>query len=67
MTDKKDIMPTNGCAKPFVGINLAKKQDCPSVDIFDTKMDSNSPEKNINKIFQLVVVYVAQMPVTNFS
>ena len=32
-------------------------------------MDSNSPEKNINKIFQSVVVYIAQMPVlvTDFS
>ena len=24
--DKKDIMPTNGSAKPFVGINLAKNR-----------------------------------------
>jgi hypothetical protein len=23
--DKKDIMPTNGCTKLFVGINLVKK------------------------------------------
>ena len=25
-TDKKDIMPTNGCIKPFVGINLVKNR-----------------------------------------
>ena len=25
-TDKKDIMPTNGCTKPFVGINLIKNR-----------------------------------------
>ena len=24
--DKKDIMPTNGCAKPLVGINLVKNR-----------------------------------------
>ena len=46
---------------------ILQKKDCPSVDIFDTKMDSNSPEKNINKIFQSVVVYIAQMPVSDFS
>ncbi len=24
---KKDIMPTNGCTKPFVGINLTKNRN----------------------------------------
>ena len=24
--DKKDIMPANGCTKPFAGINLAKNR-----------------------------------------
>ena len=55
--------------KAICGHKSCEKQDCCSVDIFDTKMDSNSPEKNINKIFQSVVVYIAQMPVlvTDFS
>ena len=26
-TDKKDIMPTKGCTKPFVGINLLKNRN----------------------------------------
>ena len=53
--------------KAICGHKSCKKQDCPSVDIFDTKMDSNFLEKNINKIFQSVVVYIAQMPVSDFS
>ena len=34
--DKKDIMPTNGCTKPFVGINLIKNR-IHSPQIFSTR------------------------------
>ena len=49
--DKKDIMPTNGGAKPFVGINLAENLESSSVDIFDTKKDLNLPKKNFLGLF----------------
>ena len=42
-TDKKDIMPTNGCTKLFVGIISCEKQDSRFTDIFDTKVDLNPP------------------------
>ncbi len=44
-TDKKDIMPTNGCAKPFVGIISFEKQDCGSVDFFEGKWIRTLPKK----------------------
>ena len=40
---KKDVMPTNGCIKPFVGINFVKKQSLRSAKNFDTKVDLNYP------------------------
>ncbi len=36
-------MPTNGCIKPFVGINFVKKQSLRSAKNFDTKVDLNYP------------------------
>ncbi len=64
---KKDIMPTNGLVKPFVGINLAKK-DSTSVDIFDKKWTEPSPTNFFGRLYKvpvndlLIIICFAFMP-----